>query len=275
MYTRLRRMLVEAALVDDAAAVAADVLGPELPSERRRRADLQEPLEDHPDDRGLRLVDDQLPVLDPVAHRHEAAHPHAALAGGGDLVADALADHLALELGEGQQHVQRQPAHAGRGVEGLRDADEGDAVPVEHLDQPGEIHQRAAQPVDLVDDHDVDAAGLDVGEEALQGGPFERAAGEPAIVVLVGQLDPALGPLAGDVGAAGLALGVEAVELHVEPFLGRLARVDGAAELADDRLLHAALRRFFRPKKVSPFQRVPVIARAIADSDLYGRPCHS
>ena len=47
--------LVETALVDDAAAVAADVFGPELSSERGRRADLQEPLEDHPDDRGLRL----------------------------------------------------------------------------------------------------------------------------------------------------------------------------------------------------------------------------
>ncbi len=107
-------------------------------------------------------------------------------------------------------------------------------VLIEHLDQPGEIHQRAAQPVDLVDDHDVDATGLDVGEQALQGRPFERAAGEAAIVVLVCEFEPALGALAGDVGAAGLALGVEAVELHVEPFLGRLARVDGAAELPDE-----------------------------------------
>ena len=31
-------------------------------------------------------------------------------------------------------------------------------------------------------------------------------------------------------------------------------------------------RRFFRPKNTSPFQRVPVMARAIAESDLYGRP---
>jgi hypothetical protein len=32
---------------------------------------------------------------------------------------------------------------------------------------------------------------------------------------------------------------------------------------------------FFSPKKTQPFQRVPVMARAMADSDLYGRPCHS
>ena len=37
----------------------------------------------------------------------------------------------------------------------------------------------------------------------------------------------------------------------------------------------AGARRFLRPKKTSPFQRVPVMARAIADSDLYGRPWYS
>ena len=66
----------------------------------------------------------------------------------------------------------------------------------------------------------------------------------------------------------GLALGVEAVELHIETFLARLARIDGAAELADDRLLQARPRAFLRPKKTQPFQRVPVMARATAESDL-------
>ena len=37
---------------------------------------------------------------------------------------------------------QRQPPHAGGGVEELGDADEGHAGPIEHLDQPCEIHQR-------------------------------------------------------------------------------------------------------------------------------------
>ena len=67
---------------------------------------LQEPLEDHPDSRRLFLVDHQLAVFDPVAERHEAAHPHALLAGGGEFVADALADHLALELREQQQDIE-------------------------------------------------------------------------------------------------------------------------------------------------------------------------
>ena len=70
-----------------------------------------------------RLVHDQLAVLDVVAERDEAAHPHALLARGGELVADALADDLALELREGEQDVERQPSHRGRRVERLRDAD--------------------------------------------------------------------------------------------------------------------------------------------------------
>jgi len=38
---------------------------------------------------------------------------------------------------------------------------------------------------------------------------------------------------------------------------------------------HAAPRWVFKPKNVQPFQRVPVMARAMADSDRYGRPSHS
>ncbi len=103
---------------------------------------------------------------------------------------------------------------------------------VEDLDQLREIHQRAAEAVDLVDHDDVDQPVLDVGDQLLQRGAVQRAAGEAAVVVAVAQADPALGLLAGDVGLAGLPLGVEAVELHVEPFLARLAGVDGAAQAA-------------------------------------------
>ena len=234
----------------------------------RDRGAFGEALEDAADDRRFGLVDDQLPVLDVVAERRPAAHPHALLAGGRELVPDALADDLALELGEGEQDIQRQPAHRGGGVEGLGDRDEGHALPVEHLDQLGEVHERAAEAVDLVDDDDVDPAGLDVGEQPLQRRALQRAAREAAIVVVVRNQGPAFGLLAGDIGLASLPLGVEAVELHVEPFLGGLPGVDRAAEAPDDRLLHARLRWFLRPKKTQPFQRVPVIARATADSDL-------
>ena len=75
-------------------------------------AELEIAPEDQPHPLGLLLDDDQLLVLAGIAQRHHAADPQALLLGGGDLVADALGGDLALELGEGQQHVQRQPAHA-------------------------------------------------------------------------------------------------------------------------------------------------------------------
>jgi hypothetical protein len=50
----------------------------------------------------LAVDDDELAVLRLITERRHAAHPHAFLLRGGDLVADALAGHLALELREGQ-----------------------------------------------------------------------------------------------------------------------------------------------------------------------------
>ena len=64
-------------------------------------------------------------------------------------------------------------------------------------------------------------------------GPLQRAAGEAAVVVGLADQHPALGALAGDVGLAGLALGVQGVELLLQPFLGGFPGVDRAAELAD------------------------------------------
>jgi len=47
---------------------------------------------------------------------------------------------------------------------------------VKDLDQPGKVGERPRQPVDLVDDDNVDPAGPDVGEEALQRRPLHIAA---------------------------------------------------------------------------------------------------
>src|SRR4029079_9660283 len=115
---------------------------------------------------------------------------------------------------------------------------------------------------------DLALAPLEGGEEPLQGRTLQRAAREAAVVIAVRDEQPAFGFLAGDIGLAGLALGVEAVELHLEALLGRLAGVDRAAELSDDKLLHGRLRWFFSPKKIQPFHREPAIARATAENDL-------
>ena len=104
--------LIEVALVDRLARLSR------MPSVIERTGDqnggganLREPFEYHANGCSLGFVYDQLAVFDLVAERDEAAHPHALLARGGELVADALADDLALELGEGEQDVKRQPAH--------------------------------------------------------------------------------------------------------------------------------------------------------------------
>ena len=49
-----------------------------------------------------------------------------------------------------------KPPHRGGRVELLSDRDERHALGVEDLDDLGEVGQRAGQPVDLVDDDDVD-----------------------------------------------------------------------------------------------------------------------
>src|SRR5215207_4233292 len=111
----------------------------------------------------------------PIPERHLAAHPEALALGGRDLVADALARDLALELGEGEKDVQGEPAHAARGVEGLGDRDEGDAVRVEELDQLGEVREGPGQAIDLVDHHDIDGRpGCRPGAAAGPGGPWTR-----------------------------------------------------------------------------------------------------
>ena len=56
-------------------------------------------------------------------------------------------------------------------------------MPVEQLDQFGEVRQRPGQPVDLVDDDDVDLPGLDVLQQSLQGWPIGIAAGEAAVII--------------------------------------------------------------------------------------------
>jgi hypothetical protein len=185
---------------------------------------------------------------------------------------------------------------SGGGVEGLGHRDEGDIVLVEHLDQLGEVGERSGQPIDLVDDDYVDPPDLDIGEQFLKRWPLHRTAGIAAVVVAVPYQPPPFMGLALDVGLGRFPLGVEGIEVLLEPLVGRDTRIDRATETAFVRLLHvhggmspddapcavvAATRlRFFRcilsspigagfpwrsPKKRWPFQFVPVIALAICD----------
>src|SRR6202007_2606215 len=110
---------------------------------------------------------DELAALHPITERRHTAHPHPLLFRGGDLVTDALANDLALELRKGQQNIESEAPHRGRRVELLRHRNKGRASPIEDLDDLGKISQRAGQPVDLVDDYGIPPTRRDVREQAL------------------------------------------------------------------------------------------------------------
>jgi hypothetical protein len=101
---------------------------------------------------------------------------------------------------------------------------------IEQFHQLGKVGEGPGQAVDLVDDDDVDLAVANIVQQRLQRGPVQGGAGQAAIVIPGPDQPPALMGLALDIGLAGLALGVERIELEVEIMLGRFARVDGAAE---------------------------------------------
>ena len=123
----------------------ADIFPVQRRFEPNDRAKGQVAAEDCPHQFGMLFDDMQRPVLDPEPERDDAAHPEPLLLRRRDLVADALARDLALELGERQQYVQRQPPHAGRGIEGLCHRDERDIVLVEQFDELGEVGERAGE----------------------------------------------------------------------------------------------------------------------------------
>src|SRR3984957_21155938 len=179
---------------------------------------------------GMPLDNMERPVLDPISKRNHTPHPDALPLRGGDLVSDPLAGDLALKLGEGQQHIESQSAHASRGVERLGDRDERHLMRVKQLDQLGKVGERAREPIDLVDNDDVDLASANVIEELLERWPVHRAAGVAAVIVAIANELPAFMSLALDVGFRGLPLIVERVELLLQAVLGRDAGVDCAAQ---------------------------------------------
>ena len=77
---------------------------------------------------------------------------------------------LALELGKGQQHIERQPPHRACRIELLRHRHERHSLSIEEFCEPGKIGERSSQPVDLVDDDDVDPAGPDISENRCSAG---------------------------------------------------------------------------------------------------------
>src|SRR5215470_8958235 len=88
--------------------LAVDAAGFEFFLQQPDRAEVGIAAEERANRFGLAVDDDEFAVLYPIPERRHAAHPHPLPLRGGDLVADALADDLALELREGQQDVEGQ-----------------------------------------------------------------------------------------------------------------------------------------------------------------------
>jgi hypothetical protein len=130
----------------------------------------------------VRLLQAESTTAGPEA-RSDSAHPHAFALRGSNLVTDALARHFPLELREGEQHVESQPPHGSGGVELLGHGDEADTLLVELLHDLGEVGQRSRQPVDLVDNHRIDALRSNVFEQECEGGPFHGAARKATVIV--------------------------------------------------------------------------------------------
>ncbi len=123
---------------------------PQLLKELAETAELKVAAKDELDTLSFLLVDDELLVPALVSEWDHAAHPQSAPLRGCDLIPDALGGDLPLELGEGQKHVQGQPSHAGRRIEGLGDRHERNVMSVEQLHELGEVSERARQTIDLV-----------------------------------------------------------------------------------------------------------------------------
>src|SRR5690242_3435546 len=111
------------AAVGTPSAFGADTSLIEFLDDGADRPELEIPPEDRPDCFGLLWDDHELLVDACVPEGNGAADPDPLALRSSDLVSHALADHLALELGERQEHVEGQPTHAARGVERLGDGD--------------------------------------------------------------------------------------------------------------------------------------------------------
>jgi len=163
----------------------------EIFTDRQQRPEFEVPLKDVANPRRLSRVDDEawasVRAVDVVPERRRTAAPFAPLLRRRDLVPDALADDLTLELGERQEDVEREPAHRMGRVEVLGNRDERNLVAIKDLHEAREVHQRPGQTVHLVDHHAVDLARLDVGHQALEARPIDVAPRESAVVVSIGK----------------------------------------------------------------------------------------
>ena len=101
---------------------------------------------------------------------------------------------------------------------------------IEQFDQLGKVGQRSRQAIDLVDDDDVNLPGADIVQQSLQVGTIGGPTGISAVVISRPDQGPAGMGLTFDIGRGGIVLGIQRVELLVEPMLGGDPGIDRAAD---------------------------------------------
>src|SRR5271166_864442 len=137
--SRAEADMAPTAAICEAASLGPDTTPVKLLDQGARRAKFQVACKDETDRVGLLGDDDGLLAETSIAERDRAADPDPFALGGRNLIAHALSNHLALELREREQHIERQPPHAARGVERLCDRDERHGMRVKEFGQLGEI----------------------------------------------------------------------------------------------------------------------------------------
>src|SRR5437667_12609683 len=97
----------------------------------------------------LDCINDQpaTPRIDIVTEHWVAASPLAFAPCRRHLVASPLRYHLALELREREEDVERQASERIRRIELLRHGNEAHFVTLQSFNDPGKVDQRSAQPV--------------------------------------------------------------------------------------------------------------------------------
>nr|WP_229783444.1 hypothetical protein [Pilimelia anulata] len=159
-------------------------------------------------------------AVDGVAVGGASADPAAFGGLGGGAGLDPVDDGVAFELGEHPQHLDVELAHGAAGVDRLGGRLERHPYLVQIGQELEQVALAAREPVEAVNEQDVEAARPGRAEGVLQAGPVEGGAGG-----VVGVLGDDGGVVAGvDVAVQPAALGVDGERLVV--FVGGAAGVD-------------------------------------------------
>ena len=117
-----------------------------------------------------------------------------------------------------------------RRIELLGHRYERNTVLVENLHHFGEVQQRSTESVNFVNHYAVNPAGFDVVDQSFERRSFGVATGKTTVVVPFRVDQPAFVLLARDQRFRRVTLGIERIELLVEPFFGGHASVNGTAD---------------------------------------------